>query len=130
MKRALHSGLLVAAAVAMVYFAAVGSTSALAQQDGDVLLAQLDAGEEASQTETAELVEDPDGDQQFYGIGKCRYKSSQRKDGQTSCKYLFSAVNIADFAHRYQKHGHGQQISRSHPAESHRICRKFSLYGR
>jgi hypothetical protein len=43
---------------------AVNYTTARADQDSAVLLAQLDAGEEASQTETAELVEDPDGDQQ------------------------------------------------------------------
>jgi hypothetical protein len=53
-----------AATLAIVYYAACGTTSTSAQQNDGVLLAQLDAGEEASQTETAELVEDPDGDQQ------------------------------------------------------------------
>jgi hypothetical protein len=64
MKRSSHSELLMAAAMATVFFAAIGSTSTLAQQSSGLLLAQLNAGEEASQTETAELVEDPDGDQQ------------------------------------------------------------------
>jgi hypothetical protein len=68
-------------------YLATGLARVAAQQDGGILLAQRNAGEEASNTETAELVEDPDGDQQRAEIpSPARREALKRRAGEKTLR--------------------------------------------
>jgi hypothetical protein len=68
-------------------YLATGSARVAAQQDGGILIAQRNAGEEASNTETAELVEDPDGDQQRAEIpSPARREALKRRAGEKTLR--------------------------------------------
>src|SRR5688572_13704137 len=94
MKRSFSFVFAASVSLALMYLA-TGSARAVAQQDGGILLAQRGAGEEASNTETAELVEDPDGDQQRAEIpSPARREALKRRAGEKTLRGPQGRANV------------------------------------